>query len=31
MLVELYGKELYQDLEVPDCTYTTADILGKFN
>lgn len=27
---ELCGRELYEDVEEPDCTYTTADILGKY-
>lgn len=31
MLVKLHSKELYQNLMVSDCTYTTADVLGKFN
>lgn len=26
-----YDEELHWDLEMPDCTYTTTNILGKFN
>lgn len=27
---ELYGQELYENVEKLDCTYTTADLLGKY-
>lgn len=27
---ELYGRELYENVEKLDCTYTTADLLGKY-
>lgn len=27
---KLYGRELYKDVEKPDCTHATADILGKY-
>lgn len=26
----LWGRELYEDVKEPDCTYTPADTLGKY-